>query len=388
MTRLRQFLQRSIQGGLGWVALESQSDALWTRIADEVSRFLRQLWESGVLHGDKCEEAFYVRCDRTTMTQDDIDNGRVILVYGGAMSGTASLVRVLAGASDPASGGGLMSDSVSSSLRTEPGRIPRRTKAADQTGWDRWLPGLRTLREYQVAWLRHDVVAGLVLTTMLVPVGIAYAEAAGVPGIYGLYATIVPLLAYALFGPSRILVLGPDSSLAAVILAVVLPLSGGDPRRAVAIASMMAVVSGTVCILAGMARLGFVTELLSKPIRYGYMNGIALTVLIGQLPKLFGFSIESDGPLQQRVGDRDRARGWQDQLDHVRGWRRHPRGDSAAQGPQAITGNPDRRRRSDRRRRRAEPRGARRRVGARLPPTGSARRSPSRGSPPPISSPS
>ena len=191
-----------------------------------------------------------------------------------------------------------MSDSGSSSLRTEPGRIPRRTKAADQTGWDRWLPGLRTLREYQVAWLRHDVVAGLVLTTMLVPVGIAYAEAAGVPGIYGLYATIVPLLAYALFGPSRILVLGPDSSLAAVILAVVLPLSGGDPGRAVAIASMMAVVSGIVCILAGMARLGFVTELLSKPIRYGYMNGIALTVLIGQLPKLFGFSIEGDGPLR------------------------------------------------------------------------------------------
>lgn len=151
---------------------------------------------------------------------------------------------------------------------------------------------------YQAAWLRHDIVAGLVLTTMLVPVGIAYAVASGVPGIYGLYATIVPLLAYALFGPSRILVLGPDSSLAAVILAVVLPLSGGDPLRAVALASMMAIVSGTVCILAGVARLGFVTELLSKPIRYGYMNGIALTVLISQLPKLFGFSIEGDGPLR------------------------------------------------------------------------------------------
>ena len=154
------------------------------------------------------------------------------------------------------------------------------------------------MREYHVAWLRHDIVAGLVLTTMLVPVGIAYAVASGVPGIYGLYATIVPLLAYALFGPSRILVLGPDSSLAAIILAVVIPLSGGDPLRAATIAAMMAVVSGTVCILAGVARLGFVTELLSKPIRYGYMNGIALTVLISQLPKLFGFSIESDGPLR------------------------------------------------------------------------------------------
>jgi high affinity sulfate transporter 1 len=172
----------------------------------------------------------------------------------------------------------------------------------NQTGWVRWLPGLLTLRRYQASWLAHDIVAGLVLTTMLVPVGIAYAVASGVPGIYGLYATIVPLLAYALFGPSRILVLGPDSSLAAVILGVVLPLSGGDPSRAVALAGMMAVVSGIVCILAGIARLGFVTELLSKPIRYGYMNGIALTVLISQLPKLFGFSIVSDGPVRNLWG--------------------------------------------------------------------------------------
>src|SRR5262245_44858006 len=165
--------------------------------------------------------------------------------------------------------------------------------------WISWLPGLETLRRYEAAWLRHDIFAGLVLATMLVPVGIAYATASGLPGIYGLYATIVPLLAYALFGPSRILVLGPDSSLAAVILGVVLPLSGGDPVRAVALASMMAVVSGAVCILAGIARLGFITELLSKPIRYGYMNGIALTVLVSQLPKLFGFSVEDAGPLSE-----------------------------------------------------------------------------------------
>ena len=177
--------------------------------------------------------------------------------------------------------------------------------ASPRTSLARWLPGLDLLRNYDPAWLRHDVVAGLVLTTMLVPVGIAYATASGVPGIYGLYATIVPLLAYALFGPSRILVLGPDSSLAAIILGVVLPLSGGDPQRAVALASMMAIVSGTVCILAGVLRLGFVTELLSKPIRYGYMNGIALTVLISQLPKLLGFSVEIEGPLVSlwRIGE-------------------------------------------------------------------------------------
>jgi len=162
----------------------------------------------------------------------------------------------------------------------------------------RWVPGLGMLRRYEAAWLPHDIVAGLVLAAMLVPVGIAYAEASGLPGIYGLYATIAPLLAYALFGPSRILVLGPDSALAAIILGVVAPLSGGDPLRAAALGGVMAIVSGTACILAGLARLGFVTELLSKPIRYGYMNGIALTVLISQLPKLFGFSIASGGPLQ------------------------------------------------------------------------------------------
>ncbi|MFD2644391.1 SulP family inorganic anion transporter [Pseudomonas japonica] len=164
--------------------------------------------------------------------------------------------------------------------------------------WRRWLPGLQLLRDYSPAWLSRDLLAGLVLTAMLVPVGIAYAEASGVPGIYGLYATIVPLLAYALFGPSRILVLGPDSALVAIILAVVLPLSGGDAQRAILLASAMALVSGLVCLGAGILRLGFITELLSKPIRYGYMNGIALTVLISQTPRLFGISLDSDGPLQ------------------------------------------------------------------------------------------
>ncbi len=164
--------------------------------------------------------------------------------------------------------------------------------------WQRWLPGLVTLLHYQPAWLPKDIAAGLVLTTMLVPVGIAYAEASGVPGIYGLYATIVPLLAYALFGPSRILVLGPDSALAAPILAVVVQYAASDPQRAIAIASLMALVAGAFCVIAGLLRLGFITELLSKPIRYGYMNGIALTVLISQLPKLFGIKVDSQGPLR------------------------------------------------------------------------------------------
>ena len=178
---------------------------------------------------------------------------------------------------------------------------------ANRTGWIGWVPGLLVLRHYQSSWLRHDVVAGLVMTTMLVPVGIAYAEASGLPGINGLYATIIPLLAYALFGPSRILVLGPDSALAAVILAVVLPLTGDDSQRAVPLGGMMAIVSGVACVAAGLSRLGFITELLSKPIRYGYMNGIALTVILSQIPKLFGFSVSADGPLRQLLGIIDKV---------------------------------------------------------------------------------
>ena len=167
--------------------------------------------------------------------------------------------------------------------------------------WMRWTPGLLVLRDYQASWLAHDFVAGLVLATMLAPVGVAYAVASGVPGVYGLYATIVPLLVYAMFGPSRILVLGPDSSLAPVILGVVAPLAAGDPARAVALASSISVVAGLVCLIAGIARFGFVTELLSKPIRYGYMNGIALTVLVSQAPRLFDFSVAAHGPLRKIV---------------------------------------------------------------------------------------
>jgi high affinity sulfate transporter 1 len=194
-----------------------------------------------------------------------------------------------------------MSDSTPPPAALDPLRVGLAERTKRVTGWMRWLPGLLALRHYQIAWLRHDLVAGLVLTTVLVPVGIAYAVASGLPAISGLYATIFGLMAYALFGPSRVLVLGPDSSLVALILGIVLPLSGGDPQRALALAGMMAVVSGVLCIAAGSARLGFVTELLSKPIRYGYMNGIALTVLVSQLPALFGFSVQGDGLLDKTL---------------------------------------------------------------------------------------
>ena len=166
------------------------------------------------------------------------------------------------------------------------------------------VPGLRALREYRREWLAKDVVAGLVLTALLVPQGMAYAELAGLPAITGLYTSILCLLGYALFGPSRILVLGPDSSLGPMIAATIAPLAlaGGDPARAVALASMLALIVGAVMILAGVAKFGFVADLLSKPTQIGYMNGLALTILIGQLPKLFGFSVDAEGLFGEAVG--------------------------------------------------------------------------------------
>jgi len=172
----------------------------------------------------------------------------------------------------------------------------------DQRGIYRWMPGLYALRHYQPRWLLSDLSAGLVLTAVLVPVGMAYAEASGVPAIYGLYATIAPLVAYALFGPSRLLVLGPDSSLSPMIAVAILPLAAGDPQRAVSVAAMLAILVGLLGIAAGLLRLGFITDLLAKPIRYGYMNGIALTVLISQLPTLFGFSVQPDGLIARVAG--------------------------------------------------------------------------------------
>ncbi len=157
------------------------------------------------------------------------------------------------------------------------------------------LPGLQVARTYQRAWLPNDLIAGLVLTAVLVPVGMGYAQAAGLPPITGLYATVIPLLVYAALGPSRILVLGPDSSLAAIIAATILPLAAGDQDVAVALAGGLALIAGAFGIAFGLLHLGLLTDLLAKPIRIGYLNGIALTVLVGQLPKLFGFSIDADG---------------------------------------------------------------------------------------------
>jgi len=162
-------------------------------------------------------------------------------------------------------------------------------------------PGLTVLRSYERKWLSKDVVAGLVLTALLVPQGMAYAELAGLPPVTGLYTSVMALIAYAIFGPSRVLVLGPDSSLGPMIAATILPLVGanGNPEKAIALASMLALIVGVLTILAGAAKLGFVADLLSQPTRIGYLNGLALTILIGQLPKLFGFSVHAEGLIRE-----------------------------------------------------------------------------------------
>ena len=158
------------------------------------------------------------------------------------------------------------------------------------------LPGIATARVYRREWLRPDITAGLVLTALLIPAGMGYAEAAGLPAYAGLYATIVPLLAYAVVGPSKILVLGPDSSLAPLIAAAVLPLAvTDDPESALALAGILGVLMGLILLVGGFLHLGFVTELLSKPIRLGYLNAIALIVVVGQLPKLLGFDVDASG---------------------------------------------------------------------------------------------
>lgn len=181
----------------------------------------------------------------------------------------------------------------SSSLDHPPNGPIKKSKSAT------WLPGLAIFKNYSLAYFGNDLLAGITLTAILVPAGMGYAQASGLPAIYGLYATVVPLLAYALVGPSRILVLGPDSTLAALVAATIIPMAGGDPDRMVWFAGMLAILAGVICLVGSYFKIGFVTDLLSKPIRYGYMNGIALTVLVGQTPKMLGFAASGDDIFMQ-----------------------------------------------------------------------------------------
>jgi high affinity sulfate transporter 1 len=178
---------------------------------------------------------------------------------------------------------------------------------------DRWIPGIPAARSYRRAWLRSDLVAGLVLAAILVPQGMAYAELAGLPAVTGLYTTIACLVGYAIFGPSRVLVLGPDSSVSPLIFAAITPLLvTSDPGSAVALAGMLALLVGLIEIGLGLGKLGFVADLLSSEVQVGYMNGLAITIVVSQLPKLCGFSTDADGFV-------DELRSWFDHLDTTQG---------------------------------------------------------------------
>jgi high affinity sulfate transporter 1 len=178
-------------------------------------------------------------------------------------------------------------------------------------GWvERWMPGIHAARTYQRKWLPRDLIAGVVLVTLLVPQGMAYAELAGLPAINGLYTTVVCLVAYALVGPSPILVLGPDSSLGPMIAAVVLPLAAGDTQTAIALAGMLALLVGGVTLAAGLAKLGFVADLLSNPVRTGYLAGLSVVIFISQLPKLFGISTDADGLIDEAIAFAQGASGY------------------------------------------------------------------------------
>lgn len=162
--------------------------------------------------------------------------------------------------------------------------------------------GAWALKGYKREWLRHDLIAGAALFALLVPAGMAYAQAAGLPPVTGLYATVVPLLVYAIVGPSRILVLGPDSALAPLIAAAIMPLAMGSSEKSVALAGLLALLVGGIMLLGSVLRLGTITGLLSKPIRLGYLNGLALYVGLSQVPAFLGIEAEGDSIWEKLAG--------------------------------------------------------------------------------------
>ena len=148
------------------------------------------------------------------------------------------------------------------------------------------MPGLRVIRTYRHEWLQSDLLAGISLAAVALPIGIAYAELAGFPAVAGIYASILPAVAYALFGSSRQLVVNPDAAACAIVAATVGPLVASDPSRYVDVAVTLTFVTGLLCIAGGLAGLGVIADFLSRPILTGYLNGIALSIIAGQLGTL------------------------------------------------------------------------------------------------------
>ena len=163
-----------------------------------------------------------------------------------------------------------------------------------------WMPGLGTLATYKASFLPHGLAAGLTLGAVMVPVGLAYGELAGLP-LAGLYGSMLPLLAYALFGSSRQLIVGPDTAMAALVAVVVVPLAPGDPGRLALLAAGLGVMVGMLCLLGGVLRLGFVANFLSKPVIVGFMHGLALVIVVAQLPKVLGLKSDGETTLEQAV---------------------------------------------------------------------------------------
>ena len=164
----------------------------------------------------------------------------------------------------------------------------------------RWVPGLAAARGYQASFLPRDLAAGVTLGAVMVPVGLAYGELAGLP-LAGLYGSMLPLLAYALFGSSRHLVVGPDTAMAAIVAVAVAPLAVGDPARLGLLAAGLGVMVGLICLLSGLLRLGFVANFLSKPVITGFLHGLALVIVGAQLPKVLGLKVEGATTLDQFV---------------------------------------------------------------------------------------
>lgn len=161
----------------------------------------------------------------------------------------------------------------------------------------RFAPGLPALLDYRRADFSHDLKAGLSVAAVALPVGVAYAQLAGFSPVSGIYASILPLVAYALFGTSRQLIVGPDSATCALIAAALVPLAAGDPSLYLSLSLALTFLMGLFCIGASFLRLGALADFLSKPILVGFLNGVALSIVLGQSGKIFGFTIEKDGIL-------------------------------------------------------------------------------------------
>jgi high affinity sulfate transporter 1 len=162
-------------------------------------------------------------------------------------------------------------------------------------GWAAAAPGLAQFRGYRRSWLRGDVMAGLTVAAYLVPQGMAYATLAGLAPVAGLWASLLPLLIYAVLGSSRYLSAGPESSTALMTASALAPLAAGDSGRYAMLAAALAGLVGVLCVAAGLLRLGFIADLLSRPVLIGYMAGVALIMVAGQLGRLTGTTVTGDG---------------------------------------------------------------------------------------------